>query len=353
MDSLQQRSRLLGLPTEILKRIVELVVGGQVLHVNLKRDAYHVCHCWKYEECPRLRGPGFYITPCVAQVSEQQAWEEFQPILPHSVPRGDKAEYYVPKPCIRHRECESYQELDCNDLPAISPFSIFYVCSQLTREAFHIFWATNTFSISSWPTFVELLKSISERSKRTIRTIDLDVKFHHEINDNIDTIDGLYDDEIDIIDPVDLKALSNLDSLHLSVCSMMLTRLGFKSAAMSKDLNLRKTFARDVLRLQMPNFKRLNIIVYDDVEDYVCIDLWPYNRPTRKRKQELAKLVHEILTDDNRQVLSELDLRIHETEKLLQDLKDTQTWKYHAQHRKIYEKKKTITSTGADAFNNR
>lgn len=353
MDSLQQHSRLLGLPTEILKRIVELVVGGQVLHVKLKRDGYHGCHCWKYEECPRLRGRGFYVTPCVAQVSEQQAWEEFQPILPHSVPRGDKAEYYVPEPCLRHRECESYQQLDCTDLAALSPFSIFYVCSRLTAEAFHIFWASNTFSISSWPIFTEFLKSISERSKRTIRAIDLDVKFYHETTDPFEPVDSFHHGEIDLIDLMDLKSLSGLDSLNLSICSTMMAQLGFQAMRWGESLNLRKCFVRDVLRLEALNIKRLNIVVYDDIEDDLCIDFWPYRRRTRKEKQELAKEIHEILTSDKRHVLVERDLRILETRKLLRVMEDTLERDWEAQSLEIQERMRRTMLSGGDALNNR
>ena len=78
MNNFQQHSRLLDLPTEILARIVEPVIGGQVLHVKLKRDPDHELYCSQREKCWVSRAQGFYLTPCVAQVSEQQAWEDFQ-----------------------------------------------------------------------------------------------------------------------------------------------------------------------------------------------------------------------------------------------------------------------------------
>ena len=311
MKSLEQNSRLLGLPTEILKRIVEFAIGGQVLHVILKRDAYHK-GCRRYETCPNRRH-GFYITLCAARISEQQAWEEFHSVLPHSVPRGDRAAFHEPRPLIRHQDCDSYMGVDCSEIPAVSSFSIFYVCNRLTKEAFHVFWATNTFSINSWPIFTEFLKSISKKSKHTIRAIDLDVNIHCEITGPFDPVEGFHDEEIDLVVPSDLECLSSLDSLNPSICSNMMTKLGFSRDLKlwrKPTLNLRACFVRDVLRLEALDIKQLNIIVYDDFEDYQCSDLWPYWRRTRKVKQELAKEVYAILTSDKRREMLGRDLRI-------------------------------------------
>ncbi|KAI4222376.1 MAG: hypothetical protein LQ349_007643 [Xanthoria aureola] len=361
MNNPQQHSRLLDLSTDILARIVELVVGAQVLHVKLKRDPDHELYCSQREKCWVSRAQGFYLTPCVAQVSEQQAWEDFQSSHhPHSVPQGDSAKYHVPAPHTRHLTCGSHHGLDCTDPAPPSPFSLFYVCSRLTREAVRIFWTTNTFSIRSWPTFTVFLKSISEKSKAAIRAIDLDVDFHYELYDPFEPDDSFYNEQVDLIDPRDLQSISGLDSLNLSICSTMMTKLGFRWMNWPRGHKLRKCFVRDVLHLEALNISQLRVIVYDDddneyfcvengVERDFCVDVWPFRRLERKEKQELAKELYEILKSEKRQVLVERDLRILETENLLRDLKAAQKRDWKAQRLDIQERMRTTVSSKSDA----
>ncbi|KAL8662981.1 MAG: hypothetical protein Q9168_008168 [Polycauliona sp. 1 TL-2023] len=312
MDVLNQSSRLVSLPTEILKRIVELAIGGQILHVSLKHEAKHEQRCWK-DDCPEFKGPGFYISPCVARISEEQAWEDFQKTKSsHDRPQGPNAEYYVPKPCIRHAECKF------------------------------------------WPTFAEFLRSISERSKRTIRNIDLDVIFHHEPKDPFDPVKSFYNEDIDIIDLDDLMALSDLEHLNLSVSSSMMTPLGFQSSAeewwYNEPLNLHETFGRDALRIRSLNIKRLNVVVYDDVEDEHYEEKWPWFRRFRSENQELADDIHYMLTNhESRQVLSARDLQLHEARKLIRDVGVTQTRELAADSREVHQRKTATVASGAVA----
>ncbi|KAI4107281.1 MAG: hypothetical protein LQ339_002679 [Xanthoria mediterranea] len=361
MNNVKQHSRLLDLSNEILARIVELVIGGQVLHVRLKRDPDHGLYCWLGKKCWLSRAQGFYLTPCEAQVSEQQAWEDFQSIHhPHSVPQGDSGKYHVPAPHTRHLTCGSHHGLDCTDHATPSPFSLFYVCSQLTREAVRIFWTTNTFSIRSWPTFTVFLKSISEKSKAAIRTIDLDVDFHYEVTDPFKPDDSFYNEQVDLIDPRDLRSVSGLDSLNLSICGTMMTKLGCRRMHWRRYHKLHKCFVRDVLRLEALNISQLRVIVYDDDEnedlcvyddvvDRVSGDVWPFRRLTRKEKQEIAKVIHETLKSEKRQVLVQRDLQIRETENLLRDLKAAQERDREAQGLEIQEQVR-ISSGGGYSF---
>ncbi len=319
MSYRQLHSRLLGLPAEILQRIVKMVIGGQVLHVYLKGES------------------GFYLTPCVAHIFEQQAWEDFQQDFASSIPKEDETKYHVPKPRKRHRECRSHQKLHYQNLDELSPirqnFSIFSVCTKLSSEAFYIFWTTNTFSIRHWSFFNEFLKRISDNSKRTIRSIDLDVTFDHEPMEPFEPEACFHNEEIDIIDPNDLNTLSDLDSLNLSISSTLMTKLGFRQQIWEKNLNLRDTFVRDVLRLEALDIKRLNVAVYDDVvKDEFNDDMWPWARRTRKEKQALAKEIYMILTSENRHVMAREYLRIYETTKLLQDLEVSHVQRWEAQH---------------------
>ncbi|KAL8993263.1 MAG: hypothetical protein Q9169_006475 [Polycauliona sp. 2 TL-2023] len=356
MDVVKQDSRLLSLPTEIITQIIELAIGEQVLHVNLKRDADHGWRCFS-DECPVFQGSGIYMTRCVAQTTERQAWEDFQTKTSHSVPKKDKAEYYVSKPSKRHEKCEYYQELDCRQPQSVPPpiLSLFFVCRRLSIEAFPIFWATNTFSVGSWPIFVEFLKTISARSKRAIRAIDLDVIFHHDTLDPFDPVDTFHNEDIDVVDLDDLERLSDLETFNLSISSTMFTKLGFRrKRRLQRPPNLRKTFGRDVMRLEVLNIKKLNVIVYDDVKDGFMNDWWPWRRLTRIEKQKLAGKIYRILTHDaRRQVLTGRDRQIREAKKFVRVLEDTQEREWKEQGLELEEPSGTHLALGDDAYDDR
>ncbi len=143
------------------------------------------------------------------------------------------------------------------------------------------------------------LKSISESSKAAIRAIDLDVDFHYEVYDPVEPDDSfyneLYNEQVDLIDPRDLQSVSALDSLNLSICGTMMTRLGFRKMNWRRHHKLHECFVRDVLRLEALNISQLRVVVYDDDENEdlrvyddvvegVSVDVWPFRRLTARAR---------------------------------------------------------------------
>lgn len=331
-----QASGLLRLPAEILDHILGYVVGHKVLHVDDAEsvEEEHLKLCDRHPaicEIGQGHGPHFYLRVCAACVSEQTAWEQFT-FGYEEVPDRDEEEYYVADGKERHNRCRDWGDvtLDCTEKSALFNYpdrlTVFRVCSQLSLPAFEIFWATNTFSFGTTSSFRKLLSSLNDTQKGAIRNI----------NFNFDTAPERMD-----FDPCQLIKLQTLDTLNLCLHSTLLGSVSEMEEEKPdvSQIDLRKQPVNDILRLEVLDIRRLNVIVYDNEYDYFespgpdQFDL----RFTVGEKQYLADIVQRILMAprQDREVLAWEDRQIFELEELVKGLRLAQDVRWQVQRRNL------------------
>ncbi|KAL9003041.1 MAG: hypothetical protein Q9188_004073 [Gyalolechia gomerana] len=331
-----QASGLLRLPAEILDHILGYVVGHKVLHIDDAEsvEEEHLKVCDRHPaicEIGQGHGPRFYLRVCAARVSEQTAWEQFTSAY-EEVPDRDDEEYYVADGKDRHNRCRDWGDvtLDCTEKSALFNYpdrlTVFRVCSQLSLPAFKIFWATNTFSFGTTPSFRKLLSSLNDTQKGAIRNI----------NFNFDTAPERMD-----FDPCQLIKLQTLDTLNLCLHSTLLGSVSEMEEEKPdvSQIDLRKQPVNDILRLEVLDIRRLNVIVYDNEYDYFespgpdQFDL----RFTVGEKQYLADVVQRVLMAprQDREVLAREDRQIFELEELVKGLRFAQDVRWQVQRRNL------------------
>ena len=286
--------------------------------------------CLLPASCILRRGPRFYTRICEARTSERLAWEEFKTKY-KTLPANDKEEYYVADPYRRHENCHPWERRSFNcrkviqtphDKHRVAPFQ---VSRTFYEYAFRHFWQTLTFSFADTVTFQQFVSALLPHQRSSIKAINL-VMTHFDswpAND---------------FDPRAIAGLEGLDLLNLSIHGGWLDddssyfELPVKERSV-KQIDIRRTRVRYLLRLEVLDIKCVRVIVFDneyyhqfdsdihDTEDNRFDD-----RYTLEECRGLAKIIEALLTrpSQERKALAENDRRIHETENLLQGLKYAQ-----------------------------
>lgn len=300
-------------------------------HAEAVRE-YHTESCYLNEgtcQVAKGHGPQFQLSPCLAPVSEERAWHQFR-FGYEEIPKPDDKQYYVEDGWHRHQDCWEWATFncDCTKKPGLFKYaaclSVFRVCSQFSLSAFRIFWATNTFSFGTTLAFGKLISALNDTQLGAIRNIDLNFKADPEPME---------------FDPCKLMKLQSLDTLNLCLHNYLLGAVSdeFNNKPELSELDLRKKPISDILRLEVLDIKRLNVIIYDNYSDYT----WSTGeerfemRFTVDEKFELSCAVSKILTAPkvDRGVFAQEDRQIFELEELIKGLRFAQDVRWQIQRR--------------------
>ncbi|KAL8827444.1 MAG: hypothetical protein Q9170_007010 [Blastenia crenularia] len=322
-----QASRLLSMPQEIIDLIMDYVIGHQVLHVDKKgviqEDHVDMCERDQYLCTARLGpAPPFLMSICAADISEDEAWSDFQ-FGYRTVPEKDNEVYYVADGPQRHDRCRRWENdrVDCTKWSALSPYaerlSILHVCSRLSPLAFHTFWTTNTFSFGDVTSFEALLLWLNDTQKAAIRRVNLNFHIPPKSME---------------FDPCQIVKLRSLDMLRLCLHTSV---FGFvpnsADGNISVDqLDLRKQPGYAVLRLEVLNVNSLKVIIYDHESEFSRRGAGRFNLD---EKRQLARAVHSIIMapEADREVLAREDRQIFELEELIKGLRFAQDVRWQMQ----------------------
>ncbi|KAL9051848.1 MAG: hypothetical protein Q9206_004539 [Seirophora lacunosa] len=308
----QPRPTLLTLPPELLELILKHLLGEQVIHVNRAKSVLedHSLHCQDPDGCLLGHGPEFQLRPCVAPISEEQALREFH-MQASDIPADDHEDWYVEDAHARHEDCRPWEDsaFSCTDPATVSPqphrLAMIQVCRQLAPRTFEIFWATNTFYFDEPKSFSRFLACLNNRQLQLIKYIYL----------NINKAWGRYD-----FDPFQLRRLSCLSHLHISIDSQQITFDHLEpDLPPIHQIHFRAESDITFLRLEVLNCKRVTVIVYDDANGFGEDE----DRYTLQQKRDLADVIEKILSfeEESRQVLAAKDREIFEMEELLKAMK--------------------------------
>ena len=216
-------SPLLKAPVEVRDNILRLVLGDRTIHIQylslaeLKRYSLHDSK----DADGKALVAGFYAAFCVAEKSEQEAYDEANSSSRKVQPNEDEDPDHI-EPCKeRHVDCListsqwrriSAQKLH-NRLTFDKDLSALAVCRLLYEESNNVLWQTNTFAFDDPPSFRQFNKAMHASQKHKLKRI------HIRISVAIDQ--QLFDWEDHgswpkALVPRILTPLHNLSVLHLS-----------------------------------------------------------------------------------------------------------------------------------------
>ena len=224
----------------------------------------------------QIRGPAFRYAICVANQSEQAAYQE---AVSRSVvaPEGESPEHYVASCKDRHAACNMcgsgpmfLLEKDRHALTV--DLNVLGVCRQLYEEANHLLWTTNTFSFEDPQTFGKFFGSLNPAQKRNLTSI--------HISADIGGLGSYYNIsayqrarwDSDYwgkgLKISNLKMLRGVQTLHLCINQgfQCLTR-GYGTESPEKVIERAQEADMDsILRLRALPLKHATVIVSDDAE---------------------------------------------------------------------------------------
>ena len=214
-------SILLKIPDEVRDSILRLVLGDRMIHIKYLalRDLNGIS--WPEPKDAEVKAfkAGFYSTFCVAEKSEQEAYDEANRSSENVQPVEDPDHIEACKD--RHKDC-LIRVFPWNYLPAEKlqgrltfdkDLSVLAVCRLLYEESNNVLWQTNTFAFDDPECFKSFNASMNASQKHKLK------KIHIRMNVAIDQ--QWYEWEsygswAKAISPRLLTPLHNLSVLHLS-----------------------------------------------------------------------------------------------------------------------------------------
>ena len=237
---------------------------------------YFVYDSDDYSLTDQIRRPAFRHAICVANQSEQAAYQE---AVSRSVvaPEGESPEHYVASCKDRHAACNMCGSgpmfLFEKDRYALTvDLNVLGVCRQLYEEANHLLWATNTFSFEDPQTFSKFFGSLNPAQKRNLTSI--------HISADIGGLGSYYNItayqrarwDSDYwgkgLKISNLKMLRGVQTLHLCINQgfQCLTR-GYGNESPENLIELAQAAdLESILRLRALPLKHATVIVSDDAE---------------------------------------------------------------------------------------
>lgn len=214
-------SLLLKAPLEVRDNILRLVLGDRMIHIRYMTS----------EDLKRLSWPksiskdenplkaGFYSTLCVAEKSEQEAYDEAN--RSSGVGQAEKDPDYI-EPCKdRHKDCLisafPYKKIPAEKLQGRLTYdkdlTVLAVCRLLYEESNNILWETNTFAFDDHRSFKSFNASMNASQKHKLKRVH--IRMDVAIDDNWYNC-NVYGPWSGAVVPRILTPLHNLNLLHLS-----------------------------------------------------------------------------------------------------------------------------------------
>ena len=214
-------SILLKAPVEVRDNILRLVLGDRMIHIQYLTLTDRVNVSSPEAMKADLKGfvAGFYSAFCVAEKSEQEAYDEANRSSGDVQPNEDPN--YIEACKDRHKDClirvPSTYEIPAEMLQGRLTFdknlSVLAVCRLLYEESNNVLWQTNTFAFDDPQSFRRFITSMGASQKHKLKKIHIcmQVAIDVKLRDMED-----YGPWAKAIAPHILSPLHNLNVLHLS-----------------------------------------------------------------------------------------------------------------------------------------
>ncbi|KAF6237693.1 hypothetical protein HO173_003894 [Letharia columbiana] len=252
--------------------------------------------------------PAFRHAICVANLSEQSAYEEA--VSGHAVvPEGESPEFYVASCQERHATCNMCGSgpmfLREEDRQALRvDLNVLGVCRQLYEEANHLLWATNTFSFEDPKTLEKFLCSLNPAQKRKLTSIHISAtigglgSYYYNSGYQRARWDTSYWGKA--LKMSNLNVIRGVQVLHLCI------NQGFEcvfrgygntnDSAEQQIANTQQADLESILRLRALSVKHVTVIVSDDTTKLER-DGKSAHRWTAIKKKEYAESIRVQLVD--------------------------------------------------------
>ena len=212
-------SILLKAPVEVRDQILRLVLGDRTIHIKYMTSRKGISWAESKDADEEAFEPGLYSAFCVAEKSEQEAYDEANHSSGNVQPNEDPMHI---EPCKdRHKDCLIrvflWNKISAEKLQGRLTFnkdlSVLAVCRLLYEESNNVLWQTNTFAFDDPECFRAFIASMNTSQKHKLKRI------HIRINVTMDQ--KWYDWEkygpwAKVLVPRILTPLHNLSVLHLS-----------------------------------------------------------------------------------------------------------------------------------------
>ena len=296
-------SILLKAPVEVRDKILRLVLGDGMIHIQYLRevDWNRIVRVESVDAGEKPLEVGLYSAFCVAEKSEQEAYDEANRSSKHVQPNED-----VEACKDRHKDClirrppydqVSYEKLQQGRLSFDKHLSVLAVCRLLYEESNNVLWQTNTFAFDDPQSFKSFITSMNASQKHKLKMIH--IRMNVPIDRQLFDFEG-YGPWAKAITPRILPSLHNLSVLHLSFdqycglsdLSQALHRDPFLHTDSEKRMKHDMDATLGLRLLPWKNLKNSNhgkhvtVIFSDDVSTHLPII---GSRWTKDQKLELAE----------------------------------------------------------------
>ncbi|MCJ1453543.1 hypothetical protein MMC28_003890, partial [Mycoblastus sanguinarius] len=278
------KSPLLRLPGEIRDIILRLVIGHRLIHVIFTDSRK-----W----CTPIRPGYFRHCLCSAAQSENEAYEEFMEGY-KNVHADENPQYYSIPFKKRHAHCKPWDREDCRfftdeermgwrEMPVADrprsrmSLSILGACRQMSVEANHILWTTNTFSFEDPHSLEIFMNSLNPTQRKTFSAI------HCEVSWEVEVFRGW----AKLMKPEFVQKLAGIRTLHATFVQDYPYPPKFPHASIVEPLS----------GMQILPLNRVTVVL-GDMKNYQSIrEAMPPGRWTVERKRQAAEELRTKLLD--------------------------------------------------------
>lgn len=200
--------------------ILRLVLGDQTIHIqHLALGDFRVSWPESMDADEEVFPEGFYSAFCVAEKSEQEAYDGVNCSSGHVQPNQDPD--YIEACKDRHKDClihlSPWDKIPAEKLQERLTFdknlSVLAVCRLLYEESNNVLWQTNTFAFDDPQSFKRFNTSMNASQKHKLKMIH--IRMNVAIDRYLFDFEG-YGPWAKAIAPRILSPLHNLSVLHLS-----------------------------------------------------------------------------------------------------------------------------------------
>ena len=286
-------SPLLRLPPAIRAKILDYLIGGQVVHVQ-----YVQHESGTVEQVPLMGKLRHAI--CVARETEAEAYARAIRGYHDANPLSDSKKYYIACCADRHQKCYfTSRTLGLKNLPAEQKFdlAVLSVCWQVYEEACHILWTTNTFSFDDPVSFHKFIASLNTAQLHKLTSLHLSRLLVGDQRSTTRLADRIVDHWAWTIacDPSRMITLRGLRTLHLcfeqwfDYCNLINTMQDYNRRCIRQD-------AQPFLQLRILDLERVTVVVADNTA-FMKIPGTQAVRWTAPKKNEMAGWIRGKLLD--------------------------------------------------------
>ena len=254
----------------------------------------------------RFLRPVFRYAVCVADVSEQSAYQEAISGNVY-VPEGESPDFYIPSCSERHANCKMcgsgpmFLTEEDQQAPRID-LSVLGVCRQLYEEANHLLWATNVFSFDDPRSFGKFFESLNPAQKHHVTSIHISADTAVS-GSSIHTPPSLrtrWDSDYwgKGLKIASLKMLRGVQNLHLCINQSFTCLIRFPVGLQPAQIieEAQQADMEPILRLRVLPLKHVTVVVSDDAERSERNGFSAF-RWTAVKKNEYAESIRAQLVD--------------------------------------------------------